>query len=190
MRLAALTFAAAVAGCSGADVYYAPIGTPAPFVIKTVTVQTDTMIRPEEPGLGVGLFVDYAAGGAWRVQAICNVLDKRPCDYDPNAECEPPPCVWDVVATALSGPLDVRAGAIDSNDRILRANDGALRLGFETSTEIDSVQLTSDPGERLQLDVFLDGFYDASGVIWTNEAGILEKGGAPSNPVVFEPTSP
>jgi hypothetical protein len=192
MRLSALIVATAtgVAGCGGSDIYYTPVGVSAPTVIRTVTIGTDVVVTPDEPGLGAGLFVDYMAGGSWRIQTTCNVLEKLPCDFDPSQECLPPPCPWDVVVTALSGTLEVTGAEIDPSDRIFRANDGAVRLMLETADEIDAVHLAAEPGEKLQIDVFLDFFYDASRVSWAGEDGTIETNGAPSNPVVFLPTAP
>jgi hypothetical protein len=192
VRLSALIVATAtgVAGCSGSDVYYAPTGTPAPTVIRTVTIQTDTIVTPIDIGKAAGLFVDYRAGGEWRIQATCNVLEPYPCEYDTTQDCIPPPCAWDLVAMARSGPLDFVAAALDPEDRIYRANDGAIRLYFDTTTEIDSVRLLADPGEGLQLDVLLDYYNDVGKVTWTQEAATEVTTGAPSNPVVFTPTSP
>jgi hypothetical protein len=191
MRLATTAIGAAiVAGCGGSDVYYAPVGVSSPSVIHTVDVATDVVVTPDEPGKGAGLFVDYAAGGKWRIQTTCNVLDTRPCDVDPSQDCQPPPCPWDVVATALSGSLDVQGAEIDETDRIFRVNEASVRLMFDTAAEIDSVRLSADPGERLQLDVYLDYIYDATRVSWATQDGTIETDGAPSNPVVFSPTAP
>lgn len=193
MRLSALVVAAAtgVVGCGGSDIYYTPVGAPPPSVIHTVMIDTDNEIKGLSPGLEPGVFVDYKAGGAWRIQTTCNVDEKLPCDFDPSQDCQPPPCGWDVVATARAGSLEVTEAAIDPSDRIFRANEGAVRLMFETADEIDSVHLTADPGEKLQLDVYLDGFYDSSLVGWPEAEGATETTtGAPSNPVVFEPRKP
>jgi hypothetical protein len=188
MRLSALIVATAtgVAGCGGSDVYYTPVGVAAPTVIRTVAIGTDVVVTPDEPGLGAGLFVDYTAGGSWRIQTTCNVLEKLPCDFDPSQECKPPPCPWDVVARVL----DVSGAEIDPDDRIFRVNDGAVRLMLDTADEVDTVHLAADPGEKLQIDVYLDYFYDASRVSWAGEDGTIETNGAPSNPVVFLPTAP
>jgi len=192
MRLTALIVAGAplVAGCGGSDVYYTPMGVTPPAPIRTVTIQTDSVVTPIDAGKAAGLFVDYRAGGEWRIQATCNVLESYPCDYDPSQDCTPPPCAWDLVATARSGPLDFVGAALDPEDLIYRANDGAVRLFFDTTTEIDSVRLLADPGEGLQLDVLLDYYYDVAGVSWTEENATNVTTGAPSNPVVFSPTSP
>lgn len=192
MRLSASIVAAAtvIAGCGGSDVYYTPIGVAAPTVIRTVTIATDESLTPEKPGFDAIVFVEYKAGGSWRIQATCNVLDLQPCDFDPSQVCEPFPCAWDVVATALSGSLTVSGAEIDPGDRIFRANDGAVRLMLDTATEVDAVHLAAEPGEKLQIDVFLDGYYDATRVEWVREDKVIEIGGAPSNPVVFLPTTP
>jgi hypothetical protein len=192
MRLAALIVATAtgVAGCSGSDVYYAPIGAPPPTVIRTVTIRTDWFVTPLNQGQEAGLYVDYKAGGEWRIQATCNVLESYPCEFDTSQDCTPPPCAWDLVATARSGPLDFVAAGLDPEDRIYRANDGAIRLYFDTTTEIDSVRLLADPGEGLQLDVLLDYYNDVAVVSWTEEDADEVTTGAPSNPVVFSPTAP
>lgn len=189
MRFIALLGAAAAVGCGGSDVYYAPVGVVSPSSIRTVDIASDVVVTPDEPGKGVGLFVDYLAGGKWRIQTTCNVLEVVPCDADPSQDCQPTPCPWDVVATALSGTLEVQGAELDATDRIFRVNDASVRLVVETAAEIDSVRLLADPGEHLQLDVYLDGLYDATFVSWANQDGTITSN-PPSDPVVFSPTSP
>ena len=192
MRIALVILAGALSGCgSGGDIYYVPVGASSSPQIRTVSLQTDADFEPPEPGKGVGVFVDYSSGGQWRIQMVCDVLREVPCAYDPSQTCNPDPCVWDIVATALSGQLDVSDADIGSVDRVYRVSDGAVRVVFETAEEVDSVGLVADPGETLRVDAFLDFSYsEATKLFWITPDGAPEELDAPLGPVAFSPTAP
>lgn len=183
MRFSFLAFAGALTACSGGGGSdYVPLGGTQSYPIRTVAIDTGATLGPQGgPGEGLGVFVEYAAGGHWHISTVCDTnLSKVACQ-------------WDIVASVPKGTLGTSFAGIDRNDQILRVDSGAIRLLFDTSTEIDDVGLLSDPGANLQVDVSLDGNYDpnyALGFVFSVSGGAVDAAGAPSNPVLFAPTSP
>jgi hypothetical protein len=188
MRLGVLACAGVLTACgSGDDVYYVPVGGTAPAQARTVPVDTDATLEPTEQGKEVGLFVEYATGGDWHIFTSCDTLVQ--CPPGSSSRCNALACNWDVVATAITGKLSATSAEIDPDDEVDRIDDGSVRLMLTTFSEKDSVHLSADPGEKLELDLFLDGNYDPSYVFWVT-GGAATTGGAPSDPVVFSPTAP
>jgi hypothetical protein len=149
-----------------------------PGNVLSVDIDTDAQLQAEG-GKGAGLFVEYATGGKWHVFAAC---DTTQSGFD---------CTWDLVvslpdakqALTVSDKTD-----LDASDAVLRVDEGALRLFFRTSTEVDGVRLSAPAGQQLQVDVILDGVHDGSFVNWVG--GGAAKAGAPSDPIIFLPTAP
>jgi hypothetical protein len=191
MRLGVLACAAALTACSGgADTYYLPYAGGGSSTIRTISIETNWGANPDEPtGNAAGVWVDYVTGGSWRVRTTCNL--EHPCDSDPSGKCPSPPCAWDIVTTIQSGSLEVSGADVLPEDSVYRVSDTSVRLVFQTAEEIDGVALKSDPGAELSLDVMLDGQYDSSFVNWIAEGDTTAVStGAPSDPVVFAPSTP
>jgi hypothetical protein len=165
-----------VAACSGGNGGYIP-PVPEPNVAQTVGIDTDEHLLPN-PGAGAGVFVEYAAGGTWHIFTTCDTTQSHFT------------CGWDLVASIdPSQPLSVVEQAdVDKRDQVRSVDKGAVRLVFDTATDIDGVHLSAPPGQSLELDVLLDGQHDASLVSWVSGAAVHL--GAPSDPVEFAPTTP
>src|SRR5690606_41867852 len=70
----------ALAACSGAR--DTATGTTQQEVPAAV-IDTDATLADIEPGRGVGLFVEYASGGHWRVCVTCDTLESElGCQWD------------------------------------------------------------------------------------------------------------
>lgn len=189
MRSTVLSCALALTACgTGGDYYYVPVGGSPPPPTRTVAISTDATLEPSKLGEEVGLFVEYSAGGGWHLFTSCDTLAF--CPKEERPKCNFVPCSWDVVATAVTGKLDATSAELDSDDEVDRVDDGSVRLVLTTGDEMDSVRLSADPGEKLTLDVFLDGNYDPTYVYWVRDDGTASTNGAPSDPVVFSPTLP
>lgn len=147
-----------------------------PHNVLTVDIDPDVMITPD-PGKEVALHVAYSSFGAWLLESTCDTLQSGiPCD-------------WDLV---VSVPEPGELSTTDS--RAIRIDPSSLRIVIPGQTSSDAIELIAPPGERLELDVMLDGVHDgwadysldAWMVNWI-EGGIVQLG-APSNPVRFAPT--
>jgi len=179
--IAAVAFASLTYGCGGDGHYYD--GYAGGYASSTSTnvlrVDIDTgETLTADAGQGAGLFVEYVTGGAYHVFSTCDT-DKS------GFSCE-----WRMVASvdptlALSVKDD---GDLEKDDVITRIDKGAVNLLFNSDSDFDGAVLTVPAGEKLRLNVLLDGAVDASLVNWVSDGSV--RTGAPSDPVDFVPTSP
>lgn len=142
-----------------------------------VSIDTDAVVT-SEPGEGVGIFVEYAADGRWRVSTTC---DTNYSDYA---------CTFDVFASVdtMSDLTDFAEEDLEGSDRASLIEDGVLGFHAVTDTDLDAVSFTTTPGAIVRLEAYLDGYSQPRFVYWFGK-GVLHEG-APTNPVDFEPTSP
>jgi hypothetical protein len=161
--------------------------------IIAVDIDTSTLDVPAtiaaDGGAGVGLFVEYLTGGSYHLFATCDTMKSGHG------------CQWDVLAT-IDPTLKMDAqddGDLESDDAVVRVDDAGFRLFFNVDVDFDGVVLTVPPQARLRLDELL---YDpdpnvitdppteaAANTLWIS-GGALQRDGAPSNPVDFNPTAP
>lgn len=150
-------------------------GTQSPLLVR---IDADQVI--ESPtGEGVGLFVEYGAGGFWRLWTTC--------DTNHSAQS----CWFDACASIVDGSSDIRFAAgeeLEGEDRIELFSDGQTCMSVDTDTDIDGVTFETEPGALVRLEVWLDGFLESRYVYWVGD-GVLHTG-APTNPVDFAPVSP
>jgi hypothetical protein len=142
-----------------------------------LTIDTDQIIEAE-PGEGVGLFVEYAAGGFWRMWTSCDT------NYSGQA------CQFDACVSIVNGSSDIRLAEgeeLEGSDRIELLSDGWTCLSAETDADLDGLLFETEPGAVVRFEVSLDGFLDGRYVYWVGD-GVLHAG-APTNPVDFVPTS-
>jgi hypothetical protein len=144
---------------------------------KLVAIDTDAVVSAE-PGEGVGLFVEYEAGGTWRLSTTCDT------NYSDVA------CLFDVFAS-----VDTSSELLEITDDDLEGHDetGVIALGVvglhaETTSDVDSVSFTTTPGAFVRTEMYLDGVSQPRFVYWFGD-GVLHTG-APTNPLDFEPTEP
>jgi hypothetical protein len=130
-----------------------------------------------EPGEGIGLLIDYEAGGTWHLNVACDTTQSRES------------CFWDVVIEPLDG-ASVRSVSIDG----LEAADaydwdaGGARLTALTSTDNDGIFIEVDPGARVRIDALLDGHAANEFMYWVSGGGMNR--GAPTNPLILTPSAP
>ncbi len=194
MRLLGLLLSCALVACNTDRSDYVPLGGDGTDV-RTVAIDTDAKLAADAQK-GIGLMVEYAAGGSWTLKTTCDTLLQK----DPNYFCDggPCPCVWDIVASLQSPDADLvvtdGSGLQSADDSIVDVDHGAKRLLISTSDEVDSVKLLGDPGGSLAIDVYWGSgpdlvlYHDPSYVNWV-EGGIVSSG-APSDPTIFTPTTP
>jgi hypothetical protein len=168
---------------SGADGYVSVTDDSYAHPVETVTIDIGPGLE-SDPGVGVGLNIDVAAGGIWRIATTC------------DTEKEGFICRWDLVASVdqEAGPLEVvDETTFEDPDETFRVDGSAVRIYMENGTDPDFVELAAPEGAALTLDVILDGFHSYDSVLetirWVS-AGEIQLDGAPSNPTVFEPTEP
>lgn len=146
-------------------------------IIEEGPIDTDATLVDVEPGQGAGLFVEYEAGGTWRVRASC---DTAISGYA---------CLWDVIVAPVESPalLGFATEGLDASDSLVWEG-GGVRMIASTGMEIDSFTVSAPAGEALRFDVYLDDQPAPRFVYWVGEGALHE--GAPSNPVDLVPSAP
>lgn len=142
--------------------------------IRTETIDTGAELDGIEPGESVGLFVEYAGAGRWRIQTTCDTLDS---DYD---------CYWDVIVASKSGVSDPEPEDLETNDYVDPYEAHGLRYTATTRDDLDGFTFLAAPGEIVEVDAFLDGNCQPRFVYWVSDGEVTK--GAPSNPIRLEPS--
>lgn len=182
---AVLTFtlaglAAGLAGC-----FVSNRSEPDPIVVdppvldtpKQVAITPDKTLQADA-GEGVGIFVEYVAGGRWHVWTACDTnKSKAACDFE-------------VFAIPEQGAKisNVQAEALESGDVAEELTDGSAHLSTSTSTELDGMTFDATPGAVVELEVYFDGIPDSRVVFWFGNDTLHT--GAPTDPVDFLPETP
>lgn len=187
MRVAivALGFALAACGSPSPDGYYLqPVDSP---TLLSMDIDTGAELG-SDPGKGVGVFVQYKAGGEWLVWTTCDTTSSGYL------------CGFDIVASVKSAEtlaVEDQSADLEAPDRVVVVDQGAVRLVLQTGADTDGVWLKAPAGVALELDVELDGgppvTCDEAGncgniVSWPHGGAV--QNGAPSNPVELVPTAP
>lgn len=148
--------------------------------VPVSAIDTDATLSVD-PGRGVGVFVEYASGGTWRVYVSCDTFESEV------------PCHWDVLVSS-TGPLtnaealELSAAAASSGLDIAASGRSAIHLTTETTTELEGMTFESAPGATLRLDVLLDGVADGRFIYWVGGGAVHT--GAPASILDLVPTSP
>ncbi|UQA58857.1 hypothetical protein [Polyangium aurulentum] len=153
------------------------VDNPRPVEPMLVTIDSDAILEAEG-GEGVGVFVEYAAGGHWLVWTTCDT------NYSGNV------CAFDIFATVdTSSNLElVQGDGIEGYDFVNVEGSGGLEFYAETSADVDAVQFTTTPGAIVRLEVNIDGSPQPRFIYWVGN-GVLHEG-APTSPIDFEPSVP
>ena len=149
---------------------------PDPGTITQVAIQADQQLSAN-PGEGVGIFVEYRAGGQWHIWTTCDTFTSKAV------------CSFDIFAGTR--PEQLRSYATDQAegyDEVKDLGNGELELIADTDSDTDGLIVVTDPGAPLALEVYLDGNGAEPFVYWVSD-NIIHTG-APDNPVEFVPASP
>lgn len=177
----ALCAVALVSGCTYGH-HHDDDGYSAPAECRSGTIRegkidTDALIDVK-PAEGVGVFVEYEAGGRWHVYASCDTNVSR---HD---------CLFDVVVHSLgtNGILSASGDGLEDDDSVsLFGVDGVQMVSY-TDYDFDGFYVDTDPGAKLSIDVMLDDGCGAEWVYWIDQGGVHE--GAPSTPFDLTPSTP
>lgn len=143
----------------------------------TVEVDPDATLTIS-PAQGVGVFVEYRAGGHWRLSWSCDTsLSGEACPYQ-------------VAITTHGGPLS-NVVALVSADEVTQPSPQEVDASTVTTTTLDGVTLDAPAGTSISLNVLLDGAKDGVSMFFV-QGGAVNGGysGALTDPLVFEPSSP
>lgn len=147
-------------------------GTVAPMLVDVDTNQT----MSASPGDGVGVFVEYKAGGGWHVWWTCDTnKSSQSCNF-----------VVKISASAALQNLQTTGSAQASN-----ADPGVTTFSTVTGSTIDGATFSTAAGDVLTLDASVDGLADGSFIFFVQD-GKVNGGfaGKLTNPLKLEGKSP
>lgn len=145
--------------------------------VRQGTLDADGLIDVD-PAEGVGVFVEYSAGGHWHVFTSC---DSNVSRHD---------CLFDVVvhATGPNGILGASGDSLEDDDSVsLFGSDGVQMVSY-TDYDFDGFYVDTDPGAGLSVDALLDDQCAATYVYWVDQQAV--HAGAPSTPFELVPSAP
>lgn len=176
----------AAVGCDGASPsgYYDPNGG-APPPDETITsnpdkVAIDTGATLSSPGgAGVGVFVQYAAGGHWTVNTACDTnTSGQSCGFDVFVSVTDP-------KSALSNPAGT---SLNERDGVDIQSDGSFHLFTNTANAVEGMTFDATPGATVEVEMYLDGVPQPRFVYWIG--GKVLHTGAPTDPIDLSPSAP
>ena len=143
-----------------------------------VSVQVEAGPNPtSQPGAGAGVFVEYAVGGHWHVQTVCDTTASQQ------------PCAYDISAQVASGTVSNVAGeGLGSSDFAGTLGADTAYMSVDTYTEVDGMRFDAAPGASVRLTVKLGGEL-CQGFVWWRTAGSA-RNDTSSNPLILVPTTP
>lgn len=144
--------------------------------VREATIDADVLLETD-PGLGAGAFIEYAAGGRWRIFTSCDTLSSGFS------------CLWDVIVSPLAGNALFAAAAeeLEPGDSLTWDAD-SVRLIAHTDVGFDGFSVEAEPGGAVRVDALLDGECANRYMFWNGDGGRHE--GSPSNPLDLVPNTP
>ena len=129
-----------------------------------------------DPGVGVGVFVEYESDGRYRVSTTC---DSVHTGYA---------CYFDILLSAVEGEiLGLEAEDLE-DDGLDWLDDDFVSFRSETDYDADSAIILVEPGTVLSVDVLLDCSCGNPYLFWVGDGAIHS--GSPSNPLELVPSAP
>lgn len=131
------------------------------------------------PGDGVGVFVEYAAGGHWHVWWTCDTNKTgKSCDMD-------------VAVSIAAGAITNATSDASSDKGGLSTTAQKVESKTTTTTTVDGVRFDTAPGAKITLTASVDGCYDGSFLFFV-QGGKVNGGyaGVLTDPIQLEGSAP
>ncbi len=152
-----------------------------PSATSPMLVEVDTgKTMSAQPGDGVGVFVEYAAGGKWHVWWTCDTNQTRQA------------CDFNVAIASQSGALTyVKSEAFSTGDVLSIDAPQQISAATRTTTEVHGLTFETAAGASIRLDASVSGLKD-SGFIFFVQDGVVNGGfaGVLTNPLLLRGTTP
>ncbi|MFO0661286.1 MAG: hypothetical protein U0165_15850 [Polyangiaceae bacterium] len=152
---------------------------PDPVVPKHVDIETGATMQ-SDPGSVFGVYVEYHGDGKWVIWSTCDTANSGIS------------CHYHFTVTPLNGSA-ITESTVTIGDKSSAGQWAAqgvpVSASYEISYEIGSytVQVNAS-GLPIQLEATLDGDADPKMIYWVSNEVV--RTGAPTNPVIFEPSAP
>ncbi len=153
--------------------------TPADVAPMLVEVDTGKTMNAS-PGEGVGVFIEYGAGGKWHVWWTCDTNQTRQA------------CNFTVKLSAETGALaNVQTEAFGSGDVLATVSQQQIMASTKTTTQVDGVTFETAAGGTIRLEASVSGLKD-SGFIFFVQDGSVNGGyaGVLTNPLLLRGKTP
>jgi hypothetical protein len=149
--------------------------TQAPMLVDVDTGQTMTA----DPGKGVGVFIEYAAGGKWHIWWTCDTSTTgQSCDFSVSAS----------VATGTIGNLDTTELAGGS---VTTPTASRVDARVTTSTEVHGLTFTTNAGAVLTVQASVGGIQDGSFLFFVQDGKVNGGYAGPlTNPLQLQGSTP
>ena len=142
----------------------------------SVAVDTGKFISTP-PGEGVGVFVEYQAGGRWHVFTACDTIFSQAG------------CAFDVTAQLFEGSVSNVAGdGLEPGDVTGSACADTAYLSVNTGSNLDGMVFDAPAGGPIRVTASLDGALHPDVIYWA-EGDVVRNDGH-SNPLDLTPTAP
>jgi hypothetical protein len=144
---------------------------------EAAIIDTDRQLEVE-PGVGAGAFIEYEAGGTYRISTACDTAT-----YGEE-------CSWDIVVSLLDGAELVSMAPLDLelDDTLLFGEAGSVRLLTLTGEDSDGFTLQTEPGASIRFDALLDDGCAERFIFWVGDDALHN--GAPSSVLDLTPSEP
>lgn len=151
--------------------------TPATTVPMLVEVDTGQVLNATG-GDGVGVFIEYAAGGKWHVWWTC---DSNRTNLT---------CPFDIIVRAASITNLDKKGVADGSVTLKGTTE--LQAQTQTDTNIDSITFTTEPGAAITVDAIVDNIPQDGSYLFFVQDGKVRGGfaGSVSNPLDLQGKTP
>jgi hypothetical protein len=158
-----------------------PSASTTPSSVTPILVDVDTgKTMNAAPGDGVGIFVEYAAGGQWHVWWTC----------DTNKTNES--CAFNIKIATKTGSMSNLAlsGAVQG-DSLVQTDTQTLQATTTTTSNAVDVKFTGDPGGTIEIEAAVGGVDDSSFFFFVQD-GTVNGGysGTLTDPLRFEGNTP
>ncbi len=151
----------------------------APTLVDVDTNQTLTAA----PGKGVGVFIEYQAGGHWHVWWTCDTaLTGLPCAFQVG------------VSVASGAIVNVATEALASGDQITQLDPTSVQATTITTTAIHGMTFDTAAGSVITLDAQVNGQREINGqsFLFFAQNGQANGGyaGRVADPLMLQPATP
>jgi hypothetical protein len=164
------------------DGYYAE-----PAGVAELTIDAGRQVALD-PGAGVGIGVEYAGVGEWRLTATCDTsLSDEICFFQVLVSSD----------ESDDGIIAFEGVELEANDIVLAPDRFAVHLDFVTATEQDGIEFSTSPGATVRVSALLYDEVVGSPFDWSDDPRMISwvgsgaaHHGAPTNPVDLTPDRP
>jgi hypothetical protein len=129
------------------------------------------------PGNGIGVYVEYQAGGHWRISWTCDTsLTSLSCNFIVDAS---------VAVGTIASPA---GDGLEASDSLSQASPQQLEAVTTTTTGVDAILFDATPGVPITVSVTLNApvsfFFVQDNLVNGGYKGTL------TNPLMFQPSTP